>query len=233
MINIAICDGSRYYADELKNYIYAILGDNVFVSVHDNYFSLTTYIVDECKGEVDAVYINTRIGKDDGVKVTSSLKSDYPYIRFAYMSEDIQEVKRIFGSDPFYFLTEPYCREYIEDSLYKLINMINEDNDESLFIKNREKYVRIKLKNIYYVESELRLLHIYTNSGMYTTYMTIESVQEKLNGNFIRCHRSYIVNSSKIMKIEKDNIILYNYKVIPISRSHYKDLTEDFFNKLS
>ena len=52
MINIAICDGSRYYADELKNYIYAILGDNVFVSVHDNYFSLTTYIVDECKGEV-------------------------------------------------------------------------------------------------------------------------------------------------------------------------------------
>ena len=43
MINIAICDGSRYYADELKNYIYAILGDNVFVSVHDNYFSLTTY----------------------------------------------------------------------------------------------------------------------------------------------------------------------------------------------
>lgn len=93
MINIAICDGSRYYADELKNYIYGILGDNVFVSVHDNYFSLTTYIVDECKGEVDAVYINTRIGKDDGVKVTSSLKSDYPYIRFAYMSEDIQEVK--------------------------------------------------------------------------------------------------------------------------------------------
>ena len=148
MINIAICDGSRYYADELKNYIYEILGDNVFVSVHDNYFSLTTYIVDECKGEVDAVYINTSIGKDDGVKVTSSLKSDYPYIRFAYMSEDIQEVKRIFGSDPFYFLTEPYCREYIEDSLYKLINMINEDNDESLFIKNREKYVRIKLKHI-------------------------------------------------------------------------------------
>lgn len=179
------------------------------------------------------MYINTHIGKDDGVKVTSSLKSDYPYIRFAYMSEDIQEVKRIFGSDPFYFLTEPYCREYIEDSLYKLINMINEDNDESLFIKNREKYVRIKLKNIYYVESELRLLHIYTNSGMYTTYMTIESVQEKLNGNFIRCHRSYIVNSNKIMKIEKDNIILYNDKVIPISRSHYKDLTEDFFNKLS
>lgn len=49
MINIAICDESRYYADELKNYIYGILGDNVFVSVHDNYFSLTTYIVDECK----------------------------------------------------------------------------------------------------------------------------------------------------------------------------------------
>lgn len=54
-----------------------------------------------------------------------------------------------------------------------------------------------------------------------------------MNGNFIRCHRSYIVNSSKIMKIEKDNIKLYNDKVIPISRSHYKDLTEDFFNKLS
>ena len=27
MINIAICDGSRYYADELKNYIYGIFVD--------------------------------------------------------------------------------------------------------------------------------------------------------------------------------------------------------------
>lgn len=35
------------------------------------------------------------------------------------------------------------------------------------------------------------------------------------------------------MKIEKDNIKLYNDKVIPISRSHYKDLAEDFLNKLS
>lgn len=233
MINIAICDGSESYAEELKKYFYEIMGDDVLVSVHNNYFSLTTYIVDECKGEVDAVYINTRIGKDDGVKVTSSLKSDYPYIRFAYMSEDIKEVKRIFGTDPFYFLTEPYDREYIEDSLYKLINMINEDTDESLFIKCRERYIRIKLKNIYYVESELRLLHIYTGNEMYTTYMTIERVQEKLNSNFIRCHRSYIVNSNKIMKIEKGNIKLYNDKVIPMSRSHYKDFTEEFLNKLS
>ena len=231
MINIAICDGSRYYADELKNYIYEILGDNVFVSVHDNYFSLTTYIVDECKGEVDAVYINTRIGKDDGVKVTSSLKSDYPFIRFAYMSEDIQEVKRIFGSDPFYFLTEPYCREYIEDSLYKLINMINEDNDESLFIKNREKYVRIKLKNIYYVESELRLLHIYTNSGMYTTYMTIENVQEKLNGNFIRCHRSYIVNIQHVTVIRFCELVMSNGRVIPVPQKKYAKVREELMRR--
>lgn len=233
MISIAICDGNEYYAEELKKYFYEIMGDDVIVSVHHNIFSLTTYIVDECKGRVDAVYINTHIGKDDGIKTAVSLKSDYPYIRFACMSEDIYEVKRIFGADPFYFLTEPYNKEYIKDSIYKLINMTNEDTEISLLIKNREKYIRIKLKNIYYIESELRLLHIYTRNNIYTTYMTIDNIQEKLDNNFIRCHRSFIVNSNKIMKVGKDSIQLYNDSTIPVSRSHYKVIAGEFLNKLS
>ena len=40
MINIAICDGSRYYADELKNYVYKYKNINIYVIRYPEKFSL-------------------------------------------------------------------------------------------------------------------------------------------------------------------------------------------------
>ena len=48
----------------------------------------------------------------------------------------------------------------------------------------------------------------------------IELINEK---EFIRCHQSYLVNKSKILKMTSGNICLLSGKQLPVSR-RYKEL---------
>jgi two-component system, LytTR family, response regulator LytT len=55
-------------------------------------------------------------------------------------------------------------------------------------------------------------------------YSTLKALDSKLrNKLFVKVHRSYIVNVSKIVDIEENNLVIAD-KVIPISRAHKADL---------
>lgn len=74
-------------------------------------------------------------------------------------------------------------------------------------------------------------LHIFIQfDNLYTTYMTLDEIQNKLKNNFLRCHRSFIVNSDKIKKFIKQGFILFNDKFVPISRSKSKEINNNVRN---
>lgn len=124
-------------------------------------------------------------------------------------------------------MVKPYSEDYVRDSIYKLMNVIQEEQTELISFKsaeNKGKMISIKARDIYYIESELRVIHIYTVDTKYTTYMTLDDMQNKLKSNFLRCHRSFIVNKDKIKKLIKQGMVLFNDKFVPISRSKSKEV---------
>lgn len=101
---------------------------------------------------------------------------------------------------------------------------------KDLYIKSDSKIVKINLKDLLYVEALADYVMMYTASGnRHVVHATMKGVEKKLNsGEFIRVHRSYIVNIEKIEAIEDLSIVI-NKKLIPIGAS-YK---ENFLKKLN
>ena len=64
MIQVAICDENNKTLEKLEKLIKNTLGNEVSVSTHDNVFSLVTYVCDERKGKLDAVYIDFEVALD-------------------------------------------------------------------------------------------------------------------------------------------------------------------------
>lgn len=182
-----------------------------------------TYVIDDAKGNVDALYINVDMGKkQNGIEIAKHVLEEVPNIKVIFTSSLLKDAVDIFTIDPVYFLVKPYSSDYVRDSIYKLMNIIQEEQTDLITIKsaeNKGRLVTIKTRDIYYIESELRVAHIYTIDNLYTTYMTLDEIQNKLKNNFLRCHRSFIVNSDKIKKFIKQGFILFNDKFVPISRS--------------
>ena len=105
-------------------------------------------------------------------------------------------------------------------------------NKEFLFIKSEYKIVRINFNDIKYIEGMNEYIRIHlTNSKPVMTLLSMKSIEEQLpTDRFMRVHRSFIVNLSKITVIERSRIIFDVDVYIPISEQ-YKDNFQNFLDK--
>ena len=67
----------------------------------------------------------------------------------------------------------------------------------------------VRTKDILYIERNKSKATIYTNDSTYETCYSLNSLENELPNNFVRVHRSYIVNSNQISKISKENKSIY------------------------
>ncbi len=111
------------------------------------------------------------------------------------------------------------------DMLYSLVE--NKDNKEFIFVKSNSRLVKLKTKDIYFVEALKDYVVINALSSRYTIHSTMKDIEKKLPAeDFLRVHRSFIVRLDKIAAIEQPNLILENdKKVIPIGGSYKEELS--------
>jgi DNA-binding LytR/AlgR family response regulator len=105
-------------------------------------------------------------------------------------------------------------------------------NKDFLFIKSDYKLLRINFDDIKYIEgmSEYIRIHL-TNSKPVMTLLSLKAVEEILpSGRFMRVHRSYIVNLTKISVIERNRIIFDGNVYIPVS-DQYKSNFQTYIDK--
>lgn len=100
----------------------------------------------------------------------------------------------------------------------------------SIFVKSDRKTVKILLDELLYVESYSDYIKIFTTSGTVITKEKISSIEQGLPAEFIRTHRSFVINSAKISSFTNESVNVQG-KEIPISRS-YKEAVLQKFQKL-
>lgn len=99
-------------------------------------------------------------------------------------------------------------------------------SDESFVLNTREEKLYIPYSHIYYFEARDKKLYVRTKGEEYAFYDTIDSLSKGLPEQFARCHRSYIVNKSKIVRvIPAENYIELSGQIgVPLSRSYKQSL---------
>lgn len=105
---------------------------------------------------------------------------------------------------------------------------------EYIIVKSEYKLVQVRIADILYIEGLKDYVKIYTEGSEKSimTLLSMKALEQTLpSDNFMRVHRSYIVNLSKIRVIERNRII-FGRTQIPVSES-YKDAFADFIGRRS
>lgn len=133
-------------------------------------------------------------------------------------------------------LLRPFAREQAEESLKEFVaNYITEtygdkrDESAAFLVETRDGKVSIPYDQIYYIEAMDKKVYICSGADEYGFYETLDTLEERLPEEFMRCHRSFIVNSHKISKValSQNTIYLTDDYEVPLSRSYkpvFKDL---------
>lgn len=99
---------------------------------------------------------------------------------------------------------------------------------KEIFVKSNYKVVRILLADISYIESANEYIKIFLdNQEVITTFMLLKNIEELLPaGDFMRVHKSFIINLNKILAVDRNRIFIDKKKHIPVGEQ-YKEI----FNK--
>lgn len=192
-------------------------GDLDLTGVFHDSASALNYLLTE---EVDLLFLDVEMPGYTGFDLLDKLvyspkiilttgKTDYAFDAFQY--------------NVFDYLKKPISFVRFKESIQKVTASIRQDVEEpareDIFIKSDGKFIRLEFGEILYIESMGDYVKYYTLTHQYLTYDTLKSVEEKMDSKyFMKVHRSYIVNMSKIKDIQ-DNSIVINSKVIPISKA--------------
>ena len=225
---VLIVEDDPQIAESLSDIIEIL--DHEVVDVVDNYDSAVTQL--ESK-EIDLALLDIQLkGVKTGIDIAERIKNDFkvPFI-FTTAYADKETIQKASEHSPYGYIVKPYGMKDINAGIeiaiqnHRAFNQRGADseqgifNSESLFIKANSRIIRINIRDILFIEAKGDYALFKTKEKGYIVHTTFKNVESKLNANqFVRVHRSYIVNTEKIVDIEENNLLIEN-QIIPISRS--------------
>ena len=100
-----------------------------------------------------------------------------------------------------------------------------------IFLKTEYRIVKVTISDIRYVEAMSEYLKVYLESEPkpVITLLSMKKMEERLPDYFMRIHRSYIVNLTKIQEVNKNRIIIDADTFLPIG-DMYKETFQTYLD---
>ena len=102
---------------------------------------------------------------------------------------------------------------------------------DTIFVKTEYRIVKVTIADIRYIEGMSEYLKIYIEgeSKPIITLLSMKKITEHLPDTFMRIHRSYIVNLTKIQEVNKNRIIMDADTYLPIG-DIYKETFQNYLD---
>lgn len=202
MLKFVICDDNINILEKLEKMLNSILmkysDDAKVVFTSDNIDSLLKY-ADENKVDVFLLDINFKTNKN-GLNVAEYIRQKNKNAYIIFTTGHMEYVLMAYKYKTFDYLTKPITPDRLEETIRRLFEDINGLPKRYLKIDN--KSTLIDESEIEYVKRDGMKLVFHTSSKDYDVYSSFNKFQEKLPKNFVRCHKSYIVNINKINDVD-------------------------------
>jgi DNA-binding LytR/AlgR family response regulator len=196
---------------------------------------------------VDLIIIDVFLnGKPEGLTFAETLSITpnlmKPFV-FLTASKDREIFERAKLTQPFSFLLKPfnsleviYAIEMAIEKFYGQQPTFSAEEKSTvvgadhLFIKKKKSLKKTPISEILYIEVEGRYCNIITAQERFVVLISLLKIADLLSRNgFIRTHRNYLVNSTKIKEINPEDgvVILDGEHHIALSEN-YKSIIENF-----
>lgn len=228
-MNILIVDDDSLICDLVEKYVVNYIdkhesGREVSIEKLLSVQHMLTYLD---KGiRPDVVFMDIKLNKYNGIDVAIKLQEVDAGLPVVFITGYIEYAKDIFNAKPFHFLVKPIKQADMDNVMERLIKYIDRKEKPLLTIKEKETTYFVNKEDIWYIEASFNNVLVHTSEKVYKTKQLFRDIEKQLEDMMIKCHRSYMINPSRIKKIEKMQIELQSGVLVPISRPRKKEVYE-------
>ncbi|MEH6304372.1 LytTR family DNA-binding domain-containing protein [Olivibacter sp. CPCC 100613] len=178
----------------------------------------------------DITFLDINMPEISGLEL-ANLIGQYTHIVFT--TAHTQYGMEAFDRDAIDYIAKPFGYERFLKAIsrYQKLhqsNQVSHKKENYFFIRNdtKGKLTRVLIDEILYIESTANFITIHTSTEKHTTYLTLTEAEAHLAAHdFVRVHKSIIVNPKNIKSVEGSKILLHNDATITAGTSYRKALT--------
>lgn len=235
MLRVLIVDDEILARDELA-YLLKRTNEELEINEAENIESAFDQMMDQ---KPDLLFLDVDLSGENGFDIAKRLKNmkNPPVIVFATAYD--QYALKAFEVDALDYLTKPFDEERVRQTMkkYKKVKreidepeQISHASQHKLALSVGESIVIVDTKDIIFAGTEDGHVHVKTFDASYSVNDTLVVIEKKLpETDFLRVHRSFVVNTEYIKEIQPwfnstYNLIMKDGSKIPVSRTYAKEL---------
>lgn len=151
-----------------------------------------------------------------GIEVAERIQErNRPFI-FLTANKDQVTLKKAARLSPKAYISKPFN----ENDIAAALQIIDAQRMDSIKVKGSMGLKEIHPNDIIFVKSDGSYIEIQTTKKKYVQRKLLKEIELELPANFVRSHRSYIVNLDYVEEKRTDEIVAYGH-IIPVSRGHH------------
>ncbi len=198
----------------------------------------------------DAIFCDIEMPGLNGIELARKIAAFDPEIQIVFVTAYEQYALKAFEVCAVHYILKPLTFEKINEAVRRVVRVRQMSVEKGevgkpkvvksktgaadrISVKERDNVIIIKIPDIVYLKSEDGRTVVVTKTGSYQSRTGLRFWENKLRGlDFIRCHRSFIVNANYITKMVhvlgeyKELILDYCDANIPISRQKISAVKE-------
>ncbi len=229
-LNCIIIDDEPLALDLLEYYV----KETPFLTLQGKFSSAVTALQEMGKLDVNLIFVDIQMPDLNGLEFSRLVSPEQRIVITTAFDQYAIEGYKVNAMD---YLLKPISYADFLQAARKALQWFEMKNSkaepvQTIMVKSEYKLVQIELKNILYVEGLKDYIKIYEegNEKPILSLMTMKAIEELLpSTQFIRVHRSYIVQKDKIRVIERGRILFGN-TYIPVG-DNYKQAFDAFLQE--
>jgi len=225
----------------VKEYLAAYPGMEVVQECNDGFAGVKAIQ----QYQPDLVFLDIQMPKINGFEMLELIENP-PAVIFATAFEEF--AIKAFETHAVDYLLKPFSKERFDKAMQKFLQLQKAKPEQTqalldavsasspiqasrIVLKDGGKIKIIPIPSIHYFEAADDYVKIHTQEGAFLKKKTMQHFEDVLQQNFVRVHRSYIINTQLITRIdpyEKDShlVLLSTGARLPVSKAGYAKLKE-------
>lgn len=158
----------------------------------------------------DLAFMDIELAPEDhmnGIDVARAINTISPRTEFIFVTGYAKYAIDSFTVHPYDYLLKPIKRDKVMqvisslDSDREAINLHKSNNDR-LVIKSSDSIFFVNIDDIFYIEKQGKKALIHSTNGVNESTCIFNELESLLGPNFLRVHKSYVVNMKKVSQIK-------------------------------
>lgn len=231
-MKIAVCDDEKVIRKQIAERIQRMYPDCKILE-----YTCGEQLLEDTE-QPDIIFLDIQMEGIDGMETARRIRNSNRQTVLIFLTAWEEYVFQAFDVGAFHYLVKPFRKEKFYQVLEAAVKKARE-NKVSPEEKKEEKNIIVKVgaitrkintNEIIYAEVRNRKVTLHTTQGSLEFYGKLSDLAQELGEDFVRPHRSYVINLRYVLRYCATDITMEDGTVILMAKQKYREFVKKYLH---